>query len=447
MRSHLYSTGASLLMNRANDPVRVCFLASCGELGGAESCLLDTLEVTRERHPDWEISLVVPQEGALAESARHLNVNVDCIPLPEVLARIGDSRSEQSSSRGNTALAFYGLLSAAPAWFSYTGRLRGYFKRLNPAVIYANGFKAQILATHARSRSSHLVWHTHDYVSSRPIMMRLFRRSVRRCSASIANSESVAQDIASVLDNMRRPLSTVIYNAVEFARFSPVGKSCELDGLSGLPQAAAGTVRVGMVATMAWWKGHRTFLEAFTRLKKLNVRGYLIGGPIYRTQQSQQSLDELRNEAHRLGIADRVGFTGFLPDTAAAFRSLDIVVHGSTRPEPFGRVLIEAMATGRPVITTGIGGAAEITAAGPGTMKFWPGEPDDLAKCIARLANDSALRKEMGCLARQTVEQNFGRRRLESSLERLWNGLSLDSNSAISAPAVALSNKLVAPGI
>jgi glycosyltransferase involved in cell wall biosynthesis len=213
-----------------------------------------------------------------------------------------------------------------------------------------------------------------------------------------------------------------------------------------LDPAPFGSVRVALVATMAWWKGHRTYLEAISRLRSSPIRGYLIGGPIYRTSGSENSLSDLRDEAQNLAISDRVGFTGFLPDIASALRSVDILVHASTRPEPFGRALIEAMACGKPVITTGLGGSAEIVSAGPGTLKFWPGEADDLAKAISTLVLNPSLRKSMGESGRKTAMQ-FGRERLTESLDRVMNSLSTESRALVTEPPLPLEEKALASGI
>jgi glycosyltransferase involved in cell wall biosynthesis len=120
------------------------------------------------------------------------------------------------------------------------------------------------------------------------------------------------------------------------------GARANLDAMSGLPQAPANTIRVGLVATLARWKGHATFLEAIARLPDpLPVRAYIVGDAMYQTEGSQYSLDELRQLARSLGLADRVGFTGFVHTPEATFRALHVVVHASTAPEPFGLVIAE----------------------------------------------------------------------------------------------------------
>src|SRR5580698_3759536 len=185
-----------------------------------------------------------------------------------------------------------------------------------------------LLGAWARPRRSPLIWHIHDYVSLRRMMRRLLWPFRNACSAAIVNSQSVAKDLAGVVPGLR---IVPIYNAIDLQRFSPAGNQLDLDAQAGLAPAVPGTVRVGLIATFARWKGHKVFLEALARLSgDLSVRGYIIGGPIYQTDGSQWSTEELHQEAERLGLAGRVGFTGFLEDTSGAMRSLDVIVHAST---------------------------------------------------------------------------------------------------------------------
>jgi glycosyltransferase involved in cell wall biosynthesis len=176
---------------------------------------------------------------------------------------------------------------------------------------------------------------------------------------------------------------------------------------------------VGLVGTFGRWKGHEVFLRALAHVPPaLGVRGYVIGGPVYETDGSQHSVEELTRMARELGLAGRVGFTGF---TAApeAIRALDVVVHASTRPEPFGLVIAEAMASGRAVITTATGGAAELVAPGETALTHLPGSERELAACIARLAGDSSFRADLGSRAK-TAASRFDADRMAGELVSMY---------------------------
>ncbi len=121
------------------------------------------------------------------------------------------------------------------------------------------------------------------------------------------------------------------------------------------------------------------------------------------------------------GLDHRVGFTGFVDRSDSVHRALDIVVHASTAPEPFGLVIAEAMACGRAVVASHAGGAAEIVTPDVDAMTHRPGDMDALAAAIQTLAMDSDLRARLGHAARATAERVFDRARLARELIAVYD--------------------------
>lgn len=404
--------------------MKVTYLSQAGRLGGAEISLLEILASLKRSEPGWELSLVAPGDGLLVSRARALGIPTTVLPFPAVLARLGEP------PQGAGVRAGLGRLGRLPhlAWAaaSYGRRLRRLLATAHPQIVHANGLKMHLLGAWARPLDSALVWHVHDYIGPRRTTARLLRRYAGRCDAVVANSRSVADDVRSVLGD-RVNIST-IYNAVDLRRFAPTGPVLDLDALAGFPRAEPGTVKVGLVATFARWKGHGRFLEALAKLPGTPaVRGYVIGAPIYETDGSQRSLEELRRLARDLGISARVGFTGFVEKPASAMRALDIVVHASTEPEPFGLVIAESMACGRAVIAVQAGGAAEIIDDEVTALALRPGDSSHLAACIARLAADPALRARLAQAASASAAARFDSRHLASKLVPLYRGLVSDN--------------------
>jgi glycosyltransferase involved in cell wall biosynthesis len=372
--------------------------------------LFDLLASLRRSEPQWELWLVTTEDGPLVARAAAEGVRTDIVPMPRAVERLGDAGAGgPAGGRVSRAELLLRTVRAAVSLPAFLMRMRRALRRIAPDVIQTNGFKMHILGLWARNGRTPLVWHVHDYVSARPMMSRLMRAHSGRAFAAITNSRSVGDDLSRVCG----PSLTVVpvINAVDLEKFSPEGTRLDLDALSGLPPADA--VRVGLVATMARWKGHEVFLRALARLRgRRNVRGYVIGGPVYRTEGSEASVEELRALAGELGIADRIGFTGFVNDAAAAMRTLDVVVHASVRPEPFGLVIVEALACGRPVIVSDAGGAGEIVRTVEGALSFPPGDDAALAAAIGQLVDDPGRRQELGRRGRESVRAKFDRQRL-----------------------------------
>jgi glycosyltransferase involved in cell wall biosynthesis len=403
--------------------MRILYLNPGAQLGGAEISLLDLISSVRAAEPHWELFLVTGEQGPLIDKAMELGVQTQVVTFPKHLARLGDSGKRLFS-------LVWQLAKSASATALYILKLRRSVAAIRPDLIHSNGFKMHVLAIWARAGRVPVLWHVRDYVSSRFLMRRLLRCHASRCAAVLGNSKSVVADVNQVCRDRVR--SVCIYNAIDLTRYTPAGARADLDSLSGLRTAPDETLRIGLIATMAHWKGHRVFLRALAKLPEdLRYRAYIVGGAIYQTDNSQLRLEALMEFASELGIADRVGFTGFVADTAGAMRALDIVVHASTEPEPFGRVVAEGLACGRAVIYSRAGGTTELVTDGWDALGHPPGDETALAAQILKLAQNPALRERLGRAGRSTAEQRFERGRLAKEIVPLYRQLSVQMSQGV----------------
>ncbi len=409
--------------------MKILYMNPNGSLGGAERSLLDLMASVRRARPEWTLELITGSEGDLVDAARELGVSATVLPMPPALAHLGDAGAGGPAGDSiSKARVIAGLSLSVPHVAGYVLKLRRLLRERDPDVIHSNGFKTHILAAWAAPQRSKVIWHVRDYVGSRPLMSRLMQLHARRCEVAIANSHSVARDLEAACAGRLKNIRTV-YNAVDLERFNPRGPALDLDAMAGLPPAPAGTIRVGLVATMARWKGHEVFIRALSMLpRELLVRGYLIGGPIYSTGGSQRSVGELRALASGLGLNGDAAFTGFVKEPAAAIRALDIVVHASTEPEPFGRVVAEAMACGKPVVASLAGGVSEIISEGENALSHRPGDAAAMAACVARLAADSEMREKLGLHGRRWATERFATCRLAQEVVPVYESLAVGAN-------------------
>jgi glycosyltransferase involved in cell wall biosynthesis len=420
--------------------VRVVFLNPTGHFGGAEAALVELLNGVAAAQPTWSFLVVAASDGPFVDRVRRLGMATQVVPFPPSLARLGEWGASSSVRAGAGFVC--AALRALPQAAAYGWRLGRAVRRFTPDVVHSNGAKMHLLAPLVAPRRAAVLWHVHDYIGRRLLTSRLLRSLAARVSAVVANSESVAAEL-------RRELGTVppvhcVWNAVDLERFQPAGAVLDLDARAGLPPAV-NVCRVGLVATYARWKGHSTFLRAMAMLRDMPVRGYVIGGPVYATGGSQVTRAELESEVRRLGLDGRVGFLGFVEDPAAAMRALDIVVHASTEPEPFGLVIAEGMACGRAVVASAAGGAREIVEPGVTAVTHDPGDVGGLADALRALATDAAARARLGVAARSFAEQAFGRDRLTSDLLRVYRGLP-PRRGPWGAPAPGRHRESPAPG-
>lgn len=175
---------------------------------------------------------------------------------------------------------------------------------------------------------------------------------------------------------------------------------------------------VGMVAQLIPWKRQDVFLRAMALLpaRFSEVRFAVVGAE---PDPAGEYAARLRVLAVELGLGDRVEFMGFCNDAPGIFAALDIVVLTSEN-EPFGRVLIEAMAAGRPVVATAGGGVPEIVVDGETGLLVAVGDAEATAAAVGELLADPKKARAMGAVGRERVRAKFSIEAHVRKLEALY---------------------------
>jgi len=404
---------------------RVLLLSPIGELGGAERVLLDFIASTRAVMPDLAFRLVAFADGPLLAAVEQLGGTVSVLALPAQLHSLGDSALLTGKRWVRGARLVGSLARSVPSLLTFVLALRKEIIGAAPDIVHSNGVKAHFLGGLATPPGIPLVWHIHDFLGSRPFAGWMLRLISRKARAAIAISNAILQDTHRVLPSLR---VIRILNAVDVDEFSPgPGDGERLDALAAMTPAAKGTVRVGLVSTYARWKGQENFIRAAARLRAslpaIPLRFYVVGGPLYATSSSQFSAEELRALITEHALGDIAGLVPFQANLPPILRSLDVVVHASTRPEPFGRTVIEAMACGRAVVVAGTGGVREVFRPGVTGISARPDDPEALAAAIERLVCSSELRSRLGHAAADHARTAFTRVRLGPALLDVYQSL------------------------
>lgn len=399
--------------------MRIVYLNPVGALGGAERALLNLLASLRQTARQVRPHLLICGHGPLAETARAIGVDATVLPIPVDLAALGDS-GLRGTGRFRRFIASSGRAATAlPAACRYLRDLCSLIKKIAPDLIHSNGIKAHLLTRLLGEVNAPVLWHLHDFLGARPLAGPLLGWASRGMSGAVAVSAAVARDAQNVLPHCKQ--IHVLHNAIDIDHFSPaVPESSALDRQSGI-------LRIGLVATFARWKGHDLFLRAAAQLLREHshppVRFYIVGSPIYLTAGSQFTAAELKSLAAELGISEHVCFVEFQPDPAGLYRSLDIVVHASTRPEPFGMTIVEAMACGRAVVVSRAGGAEELFTHDHDALAVSPNNATSLASAMRRLIESESLRRRLGTAARATAVSRFNRDRLGPAVLSIYDNL------------------------
>ncbi|MGH3129782.1 MAG: glycosyltransferase [Gaiellaceae bacterium] len=240
---------------------------------------------------------------------------------------------------------------------------------------------------------AHLHIENHFRPSTRSLLRRLDNATARRCARLVA----VSEDTRLAYERQGYPAGTieVVYNGVELDdEAGSDGVRAEL----GLPTDAQ---LVGEVARLCDVKGQRELIESLTHLP--GARLVLVGKDL---EEGGAFQADLEREAERLGVRDRVVFTGYRADARRLLGALDVVALPSWT-EGLPLVVLEAMALRRPVVATPVGGTPEVVADGETGLLVPVRDPRALAGAIERLLGDPELRRRMGEAGRRRIAERF----------------------------------------
>lgn len=394
-------------------PRRVLFLSSCVRGGGAGWSLYYLLKHLDRRRV--EPLVVVPTPGIFGDKLAALGVEVVCLPrLPERTSAHRFRARHRLARAGSTAL---NLLDAARC----IGPLRRLVRERGIEAIHCNQMGVKVVgALAAQASGIPCVLHVRNLHEALP--KRLLYGTLARLPAVrlvIANSAASAGPY-------RRPAGrkvVVVPNGVDLDEY----REAALPRGTLRRELGAGpdTVLVGFTGQLIPRKGIDPLVRAAARLLPGRPHLLFVAAGEVPVGSPADFLARYRALAGELGIADRFRFVGFRPDVRPLVVDFDLLVLPSFQ-EPFGRSLIEAMALGRPVVATRVGGVPEVVTDGEDGILVAPGDVDQLAAAIGALVDDPIRRAAMGRAARRAVERRFDvavlTRRMEDLLEEVAAG-------------------------
>lgn len=269
-----------------------------------------------------------------------------------------------------------------------------------------------------RAGGAKTVFHLHsrpaEWMSGRSLW------AMRKADGLIGVSQHVAR---LAVARGRPPQHTyAVLNGVDLRHWQPATDGARIRGECAIP---ADTLVLSITSRVVPSKGHEQLLRALARLQnRIPPFRLIVAGaddPAVLPAGFSQ-IAALQAQAHALGIADRVIFTGRRDDVREILAASDIFAMPS-HDEAFGLAFAEAMAMELPVVALRVGGTAEILEHGKTGLTSAPGDLESLSENIARLANNPAMRRDMGRAGRVRVERKFSAARMAREVEEVYLSL------------------------
>lgn len=353
--------------------LKVVYVDHVARLSGGEIALLRLLPALSEF---VEAHVILAEDGPLADRLRSAGITVEVLEMDPALKDLRKGAVHTRGLHPRNALLL----------ISYILRLRRRLIELRPALIHTNSLKSAIYGGFAgRLARIPVVWHMRDRIARDylpgPAVSAIRVLSVLLPTAIVGNSRSTLQ----TLPRFRR--SRVIYGAVVHD---------VIPGVQAVAQRDSGVLRIGMVGRLAEWKGQHVFLKAFAKGCPPNSEAWIIGAPLFGEDDYVARLKDLTTE---LDLTDRVIWRGFRENIPQELGMIDILVHASITPEPFGQVVVEGMAAGLPVIASDAGGPGEVISDEIDGLLVSPGDDKALSIALQRLSEDPQLRSRLGDMA------------------------------------------------
>ncbi len=394
-------------------PITVVYLDHTAKLSGGEIALLRMLEsLDRDQ---FRPVVVLAEEGPLVQRLKDIDVETHVEPLS---GRIKDIRKDTLGLGAlRKAALVFGLIA-------YSIRLARIIRNHNADIVHTNSLKADFYGALAGTLARvPVIWHIRDHIDPGylpAIAVKVVRTLAQHWPAYVvANSQST---LDTLFLGMRKPQavvpsgidlrSSVIHDGLATREFDEASQVL-------LRKPWSDPVRIGIVGRLTEWKGQHIFLEAARRVLTQGARAeFLLAGSAMFGESDYE--ERLKQQVIDAKISESVQFLGFVGDIPGLLATLDILIHASTTPEPFGQVVIEGMAEGLPVIATAGGGVKEIIVSSENGVLVPMNDAPAMADALIALLAAPEHARKLGQAGYLRVRRHFTAQQTARKIERVY---------------------------
>jgi len=365
---------------------RILYVTHAGDPGGAEFKMLDLCQTLPQ-----PCAVLLFQHGGM--EGLLMQAGIPHTVHPMTAATRGVRRS------GGLA----GVLRAIPGTISMARAVTRQARDFDVVVCFSQ--KSFVVAALARPFMRRPVcWFMNDILSREhfnPWLVRLLMALSRRTADYVVLNSQASLD-AWLAAGGRRSRVGIVHPMTREDVVLAQAQDAEKVAFYRQAFSPSGRSLIGMFGRISPWKGQDVFLRAIAQLPDVNA--VIAGGALFGEEAHEQKMKALARE---LGIEQRVAFAGHVDEVPALMAACDVVAHCSTSPEPFGRVIVESMFAGTPIIASDAGGAREIVTDGVTGQLTPMRDVDALAAAIRRCLADPRWARALAERARAQARQRF----------------------------------------
>jgi len=353
----------------------IIFFTQTNKISGGERSMLEILSNLKD---EMRISVILPEGGELEELIRENGINV---------IRIKDYRFFKIKREN-----IHNIIFSIGEFFESIIKIRDLIKKKKVDILWTNSQKAHIIGVFVKLLTGvRLVWHFRDILEGKNCFIinifSLFPDRIIAISNAVRRQFLLKRKIYVIYNGMR--INEKIVKKIKGRFF-----------------------KIGYVGQIARWKGQMNFLKIMKEIE--GAKGFIIGDVLFDERDYYEELMEFVNKE---GLKDKVFFLGFKKDILNYIYSMDILVHLPLKPEPFGRVIMEAMALGIPVISHRIGAIEEIMGNSGIIVEY--NDLEEVKKWINEIMFDKRKREEIGKRERMIFTERYASEKYIKNIKKV----------------------------
>lgn len=373
---------------------RILYLHAGAEMYGADKVLLELIK--RLDQTEFEAHVILPNDGVLVEALRQVGAQVEVIPYPILRRKYFNPK---------------GIFDYAISYRKFSKQLLEYAKKHQIDLIH-NNTTAVLEGIYLKKKLGiPLIWHVHEIIVKPKQISDFINYLMGRYADQIITvSQAVANHVLTSSAIAPEQVQ-VIYNGVDNSIYQPMDttKIREHFGI------ANDQTVIGMIGRVNAWKGQGDFLEAVLPLLQEEPKrvAFLAGSAFEGEEWRVQELDETIAQS---GYANQIKRIDYYDRPQELYNLFDLFVLPSTNPDPLPTVVLEAMASGKPVVGYRHGGVCEMVAEGENGLLAQPGNPALLSETMKEILENpekleafgkASLKRQLEQFSLQSYIENF----------------------------------------